>query len=202
MLLNRAEKMLLNNPIRRAVQRFYEVPLLLRMSHRLDGKNVLEIGCGQGFGMELILTYFGAATVSGIDLDPGMIARAQRRMSPYRDRANVFAGDVTAIQSPDESFDAVFDFGIVHHVPVWRDSIREVKRVLKPGGLFLFEEVSKQALDRWAYRTFFDHPAENRFTMHEFVEELERHRISVGPNLTSFFFGDFFAGVGNRAASS
>jgi ubiquinone/menaquinone biosynthesis C-methylase UbiE len=202
MLLNRAEKMLLNNPVRRAVQRFYEIPQLLRMSHRLDGKNVLEIGCGQGFGMDLIFTYFGAATTTGIDLDPDMVARAQRRMLPYQDRANVSVGDVTAIRAADQSFDAVFDFGIIHHVPVWQDALREVKRVLKPGGLFLFEEASKQALDRWTYRTFFDHPAENRFTMHEFVDELNAHQISVGPNITSFCFGDFFAGVGSRAASS
>jgi ubiquinone/menaquinone biosynthesis C-methylase UbiE len=196
MLLNRAEKMLLNNPIRRAVQRYYEVPLLLRMAHRLDGKHALEIGCGQGFGMEMILTQFGAATASGVDLDPDMVARAQRRMLPYADRAKVSVGDVTAIQAADQSFDAVFDFGIIHHVPVWQDAVREVKRVLKPGGLFLFEEVSKQALDRWVYRTFFDHPTENRFAMHDFVEELETQGISVGPNLKTFCFGDFFAGVG------
>ncbi|HXS76298.1 MAG TPA: hypothetical protein VN753_08975 [Terracidiphilus sp.] len=95
MILNRAEKMLLNNPIRRTIQRHYEIPLLRRMSHRFDGKNVLEIGCGQG----------------------------------------------------------------------WQVAIREVRRVLKPGGLFLFEEVSKQALDRWLYRTFFDHP--DRESLHD-----------------------------------
>lgn len=200
MILNRAEKMLLNNPVRRAIQRHYEIPLFLRMSHRLDGKNVLEIGCGQGFGIQLILSCFGAATVTGIDLDPDMIALAQRRIQPSAGRATAAVGDVTAIQVPDASFDAVFDFGIIHHVPVWQDAVREVKRVLKPGGLFLFEEVSKQALDRWVYRTCFDHPSENRFTMHEFAAELTRQGISVGSNLVPFFFGDFFAGVGTRAA--
>ena len=42
------------------VQRFYEAPLLLRLTGRLDGKCALEIGCGQGFGMEIILRQFGA----------------------------------------------------------------------------------------------------------------------------------------------
>ena len=45
--LNAIEAMMLNNPARRIVQRYYETPLLLRMAHRLDGKRVLEIGCGQ-----------------------------------------------------------------------------------------------------------------------------------------------------------
>ena len=200
MILNSAEKLLLNNPIRRAVQRHYEIPLLLRMSHRLDGKRVLEIGCGQGFGIELILTHFGAATVTGIDLDPDMIARAQRRIQPYADRASIAIGDVTAIQAPDASFDAVFDFGIIHHVSVWQHAIREVKRVIKPGGLFLFEEVSKQALDRWLYRTFFDHPTENRFTPSQFVAELNAQGFSLNANVVSFCFGDFFAGVATRTA--
>lgn len=198
MILNRAEKMLLNNPIRRAIQRYYEVPLLLRMSHRMENSSVLEIGCGQGFGMELILTEFGASTVCGIDLDRDMVGRAARRIQPFGNHARVAVGDVTAIAADDQSFDAVFDFGIIHHVPVWRNAIREVKRVLKPGGLFLFEEVSKQALDRWVYRTLFDHPEEDRFTRDQFVRELKAQDIDVGSNLVSFCFGDFFAGVGTR----
>ena len=154
MILNSAEKLLLNNPIRRAVQRHYEIPLLLRMSHRLDGKRVLEIGCGQGFGIELILTHFGAATVTGIDLDPDMIARAQRRIQPYADRASIAIGDVTAIQAPDASFDSVFDFGIIHHVPVWQHAIREVRRVLKPGGLFHYGMQAPDGSEMWGKWVF------------------------------------------------
>ncbi len=198
MILNRAEKLLLNNPIRRAIQRHYEIPLLLRMSHPLDGNNVLEIGCGQGFGIELILTHFSAASVTGIDLDPEMIARAQRRIQPFRDRATASIGDVTAIDAPDQAFDAVFDFGIIHHVPIWQHAVREVRRVLKPGGLFLFEEVSKQALDRWIYRTFFDHPTDNRFTRSQFVDELKAQGFSLNANVVPFCFGDFFAGAATR----
>ncbi len=200
MRLNALEKMLLNNPARRMVQEFYEAPLLLRMAGRLDGKRAIEIGCGQGFGMEIILRQFGAARVFGIDLDPEMIARAQRRILPYAGRADVSVGNATAIPAADESFDAVFDFGVVHHVPAWEDAIREVRRVLKRGGIFVFEEVSKQALDRWLYRALFEHPKENRFTAENFVAALESHGIAVSDRLVSFFFGDLFAGVGHRAS--
>jgi ubiquinone/menaquinone biosynthesis C-methylase UbiE len=47
-------------------------------------------------------------------------------------------GNVTTIQAADESFDAVFDFGVIHHVPAWEDAIREVRRVLEPGRYFRF----------------------------------------------------------------
>ncbi|HEY2461976.1 MAG TPA: class I SAM-dependent methyltransferase [Candidatus Acidoferrum sp.] len=201
MRLNTVEKMLLNNPARRMVQQFYEAPLLLRLAGRLDGKSVLEIGCGQGFGMEIILQRFGAAKVSGIDLDPQMVARAKNRISPFADRATVSVGDATSIQAPDQSFDAVFDFGVIHHVPIWQDAILEIKRVLKPGGIFVFEEVSKQALERWTYRFLFDHPKENRFTQQDFATALETHGMAVGGDkLVSFLFGDFFAGIARRIA--
>jgi len=198
MRLNVIEKMLVNNPARRMVQRFYEAPLLLRMAGRLDGKRALEIGCGQGFGMEIILGQFGAAEVSGIDLDPQMVAGAQKRILRHAGRAEASVGDVAAIPAPDQSFDAVFDFGVIHHVPAWEEAIREVRRVLKPGGVFVFEEVSKQALDRWVYRTLFKHPKENRFAAENFAAVLEHYGMPVGEKLVSFFFGDFFAGVGQR----
>jgi len=198
MQLNAIEKMMINNPLRRFVQRRYETPRLLAMTGPLDGKRALEIGCGQGFGMKIILEQFGAASVQGFDLDPKMVGRAQKRMRRYASRAAVSVGDATAIPAEDESIDAVFDFGVLHHVEIWEDAVREVARVLKPGGLFVFQEVSKRALDSWIYRALFKHPEENRFTVDDFVAALERHGIVVDDNLRSLLSGDFFAGVGRR----
>gem|GEM_PF-198923 len=198
MQLNAIEKMTINNPLRRLMQRRLEGPRLLAMTGRLDGKRVLEIGCGQGFGMKIILEQFGAASVQGFDLDPRMVRRAQKRMRRYASRAEVSVGDATAIAAADESFDAVFDFGVLHHVEIWEDAVREIARVLKPGGIFAFEEVSKEALDSWIYRLLFKHPEQDRFTVDDFVAALERHGIVVDDNLRSFWSGDFFAGVGQR----
>jgi ubiquinone/menaquinone biosynthesis C-methylase UbiE len=105
-------------------------------------------------------------------------------------------GDVTAIDAEDRSFDAVVDFGILHHVPRWQAGVAEIGRVLRPGGKFYFEEVSSQALNRRAYRALFEHPEENRFSRDEFVGELERQAVAVGGNVVERLFGDFFFGVG------
>ena len=148
----------------------------------------------------IFLRRFGATRVFGVDLDPEMIARERRRILPYAGRADLALGSVTAIPAADESFDAVFDFGVIHHVPAWEDAVREVRRILKPGGISVFEEVSKQALDRWIYRALFEHPKDNRFTAGKFIAALESHGITVGDRLVSFSFGDFFAGVGQRGA--
>jgi ubiquinone/menaquinone biosynthesis C-methylase UbiE len=196
MKLNRIEKGLMNNPIRAALQRYYEGPLLVRLGGRIDGKRALEIGCGNGRGTEFILTLFGAAEVVAVDLDPDMVAKAQQRLRRFGDRAKVEIGDASVIKAGNGSFDAVFDFGVIHHIPDWPAAVSEVRRVLRPDGLFFFEEVTKHALDRWGYRTFLDHPKENRFSGEEFVAECERQSISVMGNYVHRCFGDFVIGVG------
>lgn len=202
MKLNRVEKALMNNPVRAALQRRYEAPLLERLGGRVDGGRVLEIGCGRGVGTEIILERFRAGEVHAFDLDPDMLRRAGSRFRRYPPgRVRLSVGDAAAIAASDGSFDAVFDFGIVHHVPEWRRAVSEVARVLRPGGRFFFEEVTRHALDRWVYRTFLDHPREDRFTAREFVDEVERRGIRVEGNYVVRVFGDFVFGVGRRSAT-
>ncbi|HEX7318515.1 MAG TPA: class I SAM-dependent methyltransferase [Pyrinomonadaceae bacterium] len=197
MKLNAVEKALMNNPVRALVQRRYEAPLMEGLGGRAEGGRVLELGCGRGVGTEIIFRRFGARVVHAFDIDPEMVGLARRRLSAYTaDRLTLYVGDAAAIEEDDSSFDAVFDFGIIHHVPDWRRAVTEVARVLRPGGRFYFEEVTTHALDRWSYRTFLDHPREDRFGAKEFVTELQRRGITVGPNYVEWFFGDFVTGVG------
>lgn len=184
-LMNGVETALVNSPPRRALQRYYEVPVLQRFGGVLaPGAQVLEVGCGAGYGTELILTRFRAGRVDAIDLDPAMVARARRRLARYADRIRLVTGDVTdlraaGLDADDAGYDAVFDFTIIHHVPDWRAAVAEVVRVLRPGGRFYFDEVTAAALTTRGYRYLFDHPTQDRFTGDEFVAELQRHRLRV-----------------------
>ena len=195
MKLNAIEKALMNNPVRAAIQRRYEAPLLRRLGGTVDGARVLEIGCGRGVGTQLIFEVFGADRVTALDLDPDMVQRARARLASYGDRVSVDVGDAEHLGSPDESFDAVFDFGIIHHIPDWRAAVAEVHRVLRPGGRFFFEEVTAHALERWSYRTFLEHPTSDRFGAFGFVSELERRGLHVADRAVTRFFGDFVIGV-------
>ena len=147
MKLNAAERWLVNNPARALVQRFYEVPLLRRLGGTIESGRVLEVGCGRGVGLPLLLSQFGARHVDGVDLDPRQVARAQTRLrGKYEGRIDLRVASVEQLPFEDAIFDAVFDFGILHHVSAWQSAVAEIGRVLKPGGIFFFEEVTQCSL--------------------------------------------------------
>src|SRR5438045_774026 len=78
--------------------------------------------------------------------------------------------------------------------PDWPAAIGEIARVLRPGGLVLFEEVPRHTLDTWLFRTFTDHPRENRFEADEFAEELAHHGLQPTDAPERHFAGHAFAG--------
>lgn len=172
MLLNRIETAMMNNPVRAAVQRGFEARRLVRMGGLVPGGRVLEVGCGRGIGAEIILDVFGATQVDAFDLDPRMVALAEARLAHRNDRVRLWAGDVTAIEAADATYDAVFDFGIIHHVPDWQAAIREVHRVLKPGGRLFAEEVHERFIAHPLWRRLLEHPQANRFDRARFTREL------------------------------
>ena len=173
MLMNRIEFWAMNNPLRAAVQKRYEAPRLKALS-RGQAENILEIGCGQGVGAKILYGMFRPASYVGIDLDPGMIKRARIRGIGLPN-AEFMQGDASDLPFDDASFDLVVDFGIIHHIPNWRDALSEVHRLLVPGGEFLFEELPAETWQRGIGRPLkpiLEHPYDEMFSKEEFVGEL------------------------------
>lgn len=205
MLMNRVETALVNSPPRRWLQRLYEVPVLLRIGGRLPPESTaLELGCGSGYGAHLALERFGANRIDALDLDPTMIDRARKRLARYGSRVTLVRGSATdlraALNADDGSYDAVFDFGIIHHIPQWRSAVAETARVLTSGGRFYFEEVTAHALNRLTYRRLFDHPTDDRFTADQFLDELRRQGLLVLGSITRIQ-GDYLLGVAAKPVS-
>jgi ubiquinone/menaquinone biosynthesis C-methylase UbiE len=154
MRLNRVEFALMNNPVRAAVQRRVEAKRLLEMGGAMHGGKALEIGCGRGVGVEIILDLFGAERVDAFDLDSRMIDRAHRRLRSRKGQVRLWTGDATSIPADDAAYDAVFDFGIIHHVLSWRNAVAEVGRVLRPRGRFYAEEPFGSFITRRSVQRF------------------------------------------------
>jgi ubiquinone/menaquinone biosynthesis C-methylase UbiE len=193
MLLNKVEKLLMNNPVREAAQRYYEAKRLRKLGGATTGGRVLEIGCGRGVGVEIILEQFGAETVDAFDLDPDMIRLAQARLERFGDRVSLWIGDATDIRADDSAYDAVFDFGIIHHIPNWRAALGEVCRVLKPGGRFYADEIYEKFLNYPLVRALLQHPKEDRFDHARFACALEAAGLHVEASHDEGHFGFFVA---------
>lgn len=179
MLLNKIEFFLMNNPVRAWVQERVEMKNFLRLVSLPEGKAVLEIGCGNGNGSRLINKYFKPESIHAIDLDSKMIERAKKR-----DISNVTfeVGDASQLQFDDEQFDAIFDFGIIHHIPNWKDCLNELKRVLKPGGQMIIEELSLESFETFPgkiEKRILEHPYEDMFRADEFVDYLKEMGIDI-----------------------
>lgn len=173
MLLNRFERLVVNQPLRPWLQRWIEAPPLRRMGGRLDGARVLELGCGQGEGQRILRRDFGAAEVHGCDLDPRQLQRAQSRLAPD---AGLSWTRANAQQLPyvTAGFDAVISFNTLHHVPDWQAALAEAKRVLRPGGRLLLLETLRGFLQAPPMRQLMEHPRENRFDAKQLRHELDR----------------------------
>jgi ubiquinone/menaquinone biosynthesis C-methylase UbiE len=188
MLMNSIEYWAMNNPLREFVQRHYEAPRLMRLS-KGTAENILEIGCGQGSGAIIIYDLFSPQRYVGIDLDPRMIRRAKRKAHALPN-ATFLEGDVTSLELPNATFDLVVDFGIVHHVPNWREALAEVHRTMKIQGEFLFEDLPLETWERGIgipFKRIADHPYGQMFRKQEFIDELTALGFAVETHENSPF---------------
>lgn len=192
MILNSIEYWAMNNPIRGLIQKHLEAPRLERLCNG-QPDSVLEIGCGQGAGARIIFDLFSPAKYTGIDLDPKMVRRARRKQHGLKN-ALFLQGDATRLPFADGSFDLAVDFGIIHHIPNWREALAELRRTLRTNGEIYFEELPVETWERGIgkpLKKILEHPYEEMFRQHEFLRELERLGFVVDAyedSLASFYY--------------
>ena len=110
---------------------------------------VLEIGCGSG-QMQLDLLRRGYEVV-GIDIATGMIEATRKLVNEKlpNARPRLLVGDIEALAFPDAYFDVVLAAGVIEYLRSDEKSLREISRVLKPGGIVLLSVRNKLNLSRW-----------------------------------------------------
>ncbi len=111
-----------------------------------EGDRVLDAGCGTGRALPPLRAAVGASgTVVGADLTPAMLQAAVRA---GRDQnGHLLLADVGALPLRSGVFDAVFAAGLIAHLPQPSQNLRELRRVVRPGGLLaLFHPIGRAAL--------------------------------------------------------
>jgi ubiquinone/menaquinone biosynthesis C-methylase UbiE len=114
------------------------------------GKTVLEIGSGVGLDTYTMASH--GLQVTAVDLTDVGVATARRRFLRHRLPAHFLATDACQLPFPQDSFDYVYSFGVLHHVADTQKSVHEVYRVLKPGGEARVMLYHRHSLNEMAHR--------------------------------------------------
>jgi ubiquinone/menaquinone biosynthesis C-methylase UbiE len=175
MKLSDIEFRAMNTWWRRRGHQHFELPMFQRLGLDIKGKDVLEIGCGNGYGGHL-LNQLGPKSYIGLDVMEEQVKIARRNYPQYK----FIVQDAADLgQFADASRDVVIIFGVLHHIPEWRQVLDEIRRVLKPNGSLFLEE--PRGLDIKLFDFFFKwgHP-DSDFGL----KALEEHLKSRGFKFT------------------
>ncbi len=145
---------------------------LLEKISSIDGKNALDIGCGTGRWMNLLVK-FGASPVFGIDISTHTLVQSA-------DNGPCFCMSAHQLGFRESSFEIVNCVTVLQHVPHSRqeESIREISRVLRPGGhLALIESVPSPFLEKVGFYNRIPHMFVR--SRNEWVALLARYGMSV-----------------------
>jgi SAM-dependent methyltransferase len=114
--------------------RYSKSPFIERFAKFEDarGKRVLEVGLGSG--SDFIRWARAGAMVHGRDLTSAAVKLCEERLKLEGLSANVASDDVENLNLPDDYFDIVYSYGVVHHTPDTVAAVKQLHRVLKPGG--------------------------------------------------------------------
>ena len=120
-------------------------PLLLRQLGEIPHDSVLDVGCGTGAMLERIAERWPGGDFAGVDLSPAMVLAAQEKLGS---RAHIQPGDAEALPFPDRRFQSVLCCDSFHHYPDPQAALKEIHRVLEPGGVFLLADTTAPAVIR------------------------------------------------------
>lgn len=164
MKANWIERLIVNSPIRLLIQEKIILRWIKKKINLPSGGVFLEIGCGRGAGASLLLKKFLPSAIYAMDLDSSMIFQAKHYLSEkQKQQIILYVGDVLHLPHRDAWADAVFGFGVLHHLPDWLGGLAEITRVLKPGGIYFLEEFYPPVYLNFLARRLLTHPEEDRF---------------------------------------
>jgi len=108
-----------------------------RLLPNLNGASVLEIGCGRGDFSLWLAKKYPLATITGIDFSDAAVDVALAKLSRHAFNLRFLVDDAESLNFPSAVFDHVISCECLEHIPHPEKMVREMARVLKPGGKFI-----------------------------------------------------------------
>lgn len=117
------------------------------------GLDVLDVGCGQG--IDLCEYALAGARITGIDLTPRHVELARAHLAELALKGTVVVGDAEALPFADQSFDRAISNGVLHHTPDIDAALREIRRVLHPGGRATVIVYNRNSWHFWIHQVLY-----------------------------------------------
>jgi len=137
---------------------YWRDDLILRDVEFKPGERVLEIGCGAGAVLGVLGRAFPKTVFSGIDLSEEQIQFAQSYLKEIgQDETELAVGDAAKLPWDDSTFDHVFGIWIIEHLKEPIPVLKEVSRVLRPGGRSILNEVDYTTFKIWPENGDYDY---------------------------------------------
>ena len=162
------------------------------------GESILDIGCGNARDIAAIRDT--GAEVIEVDSSPGMVNAARQKLrSIGKCSVSDEVGDTTCLAFPDASFDKVLCSEVIEHIPDALLALREVRRVLKPGGVLVLSTPNKGSwygLDRYfiwerLLRKKWPHPCDEWRTIEELLSLVRESGLRLCSQKTVCFIPGF-----------
>ena len=132
-------------------------PVLLEKLSHIPFQSALDLGCGTGEMLKLILQEDTHKELCGIDLSEKMLAVAKSKLP---EQVKLILGDSESLPFSDNAFDVVYCNDSFHHYPAPQNVLREVYRVLKPGSTFLMGDCWQPLVGRAIMNFYMRHSKE------------------------------------------
>ena len=158
----RASDSYFNDIEERRYRTHYHLPELFESMDGTD-QRLLEVGCG--IGVDSIQLAKRGFQVTAVDLTENALAVARQFAARREATVDFRLGNAEGLDFPDESFDAIYSFGVLHHTPDIKRSVAEVHRVLRPGGtayVMLYHRNSLVNLMHRALRLPYESPRDRK----------------------------------------
>jgi ubiquinone/menaquinone biosynthesis C-methylase UbiE len=114
------------------------------------GLEVLDVGCGQG--IDLARYAMAGAIPTGVDLTPRHVELANAHLAALGLEGSAGTADGESLPHPDAAFDRVSSNGVLHHTPDMPAALREIHRVLRPGGRATVIVYNRDSLHYWVHQ--------------------------------------------------
>ena len=144
-------------------------------SQRLVELFGLEIGCGIGYTTKSLSKKFPNAKITAIDYDNEQIKTANMRHGKIKN-INFMQGDASKLKFKNKSFDAVFEFNVLHHIKNYEKAIKEVNRLLNENKGFYIMDISEYFFIPILRNLF---PAEAYFTKEGMIKKLAKNNFKI-----------------------